>query len=227
LIAVDEVRLFVGDLNFDDAVSPGVEAPGPFVVRLIQGSGIVDEALPPFGIASVPGGLYDQMDLRLEILDAGSIPPEAVDDPLVTGPLVGHSVVVEGQLEITPILGVSLIHFRFLSRETPNLRVETPTALNFGPGLNHLFIAFKIKTWLELNLPSLIETVLGNLDLQTLLAILNGVLDISADSPIPQLQSIALNIEANINASLRFAPSEDALFDETDVQENSFSLVVP
>lgn len=227
LIAVDEVRLFLKDLDFDDALSPGVESAGPFVVRLVQASGIVDEALPPFGTVGVPEGLYERMDLKLETLDASEIPPGAEDDPLVTGPLVGHSVVVEGTLQITPILNISLIRFRFLSREAPALRVETPEALDFGPGLNRLFIAFKIKTWLDLSLPGLIDTVLQTLDLPTLLSILNGVLVISADSPIPEIRAIALQIEANIHASLRFAPSEDAFFDEADVQENSFSFVIP
>ncbi len=224
LIEITEVRMFVRDLNLDDAVSAGVEYPGKFLFRLLDGNVIVDESLPPLGLADVPEGTYEKLDLSFEVMEANEIPPGAEDDPLVTGPLVGHSIVVEGNLAVTPLLTglLSIVHFRFVSDEIAHIEVNSPQGFDFGPDLNHLFLAFKIKTWIELTLSGIVETLVNNLSLPQLLQLLSGLLIIDANTG--SLQGVGLELETNINASLRVAPSDDALFQEGDVQEDSFSI---
>jgi hypothetical protein len=235
LLDIDEVRIFAKNFNFEDALSPGVEYPGGFVIRLVRNSGIVDQALPPLGSAVLPEGDYSNLDLELDILDPDEIPIQAFGDPLITDNLVGHSIVVDGVLELDVPIVIPLVlqlvdvRFRFVSTQIPRLRIETPTPISlFGQDTaNNLFFAFKIKAWLDLSVQGLLQTLIANLDIPTLLDLVDGLLVISADSPNPQIAAIALQIEANINASLRFAPSADALFDEGDVLESSFSFVLP
>ncbi|HKX13298.1 MAG TPA: hypothetical protein VJP40_09110 [bacterium] len=229
LIEIAEVRMFVRDLNLDDAVSVGVEYPGNFLFRLLDGNVIVDESLPALGRADVPEGTYQKLDLAFEVMEADEIPPGAETDPLVTGPLVGNSIVVEGQLGLlNPIdlgaLGsLTVVQFRFVSDEIAHLEVNSPAGFDFGPDLNHLFLAFKVRTWLDLGLRSLVESVVSTLSIQNLVDLLNGgLLVIDADSG--DLSVAAVQLETNINTSLRAAPSDDALFQEGDVQEDSFSI---
>lgn len=229
LIEINEVRMFVRDLNLDEAVSSGLEYPGKFLFRLLDGNVIVDESLPELGRADVPEGTYEKLDLSFEVMEVDEIPPGAEDDPLVTGPLVGHSIVVEGILGlVNPIdlgaLGtLTVVKFRFVSDETAHLEVNSLAGFDFGPDLNHLFLAFKVRTWLDLGLRSLVESVVSTLSLQNLVDLLNGsLLVIDADSG--DLSVAAVQLETNINASLRVAPSDDAIFQEGDVQEDSFSI---
>jgi hypothetical protein len=227
LIEITEVRLFVRDLNLDDDLSAGTEYPGNYLFRLLDGNLIVDESLPPLGTADVPEGTYEKLDLHFEIMTAADIPPGAEDDPLVTGPLVNHSIVVEGHLAVTPLLTglLSVVHFRFVSDQIPHIEVESVQGFDFGPDLNHLFLAFKVRTWLDLSLRGIVETAINNLSLPALLQLLNGLLIIDANTGT--FQGVGLQIETNINSSLRVAPSVDAAFDETDIQEDSFSTVIP
>lgn len=229
LIQIDEVRLFVRDLNLDDAVSAGVEYPGNFLFKLVDDELIVDQSLPALGRADVPEGTYQTLDLAFEVMEEDEIPAGAENDPLIDV-LVGHSIVVDGTLELStpivilPTISLSLIHFRFVSDQIPNLRVTSPEGFDFGPDLNHLFLAFKIKTWLDLSLSGIIRTAVATLDVPTLLQLLSGLLIIDDQGG---LSGVGLQLETNINASLRVAPSADANFDEADVQEDSFSIVIP
>ncbi|HKY63070.1 MAG TPA: hypothetical protein VJR29_06605 [bacterium] len=229
LIEITEVRMFVRDLNLDEAVSAGLEYPGNFLFRLLDGNVIVDESLPELGVAGVPEGTYSKLDLSFEVMEADEIPPGAEDDPLVNGPLIDHSIVVEGHLGLlSPIdlgaLGsLTVVQFRFVSDQTAHLEVNSPQGFDFGPDLNHLFLAFKIRTWLDLSIRGLVETVVATLDLPTLLNLLNGGL-LLIDSSSGNLTVAAVQLETNINASLRTAPSDDGLFQEADVQEDSFSV---
>jgi len=223
LIELDEVRMFLRDLKLQDGSS--FSSPGPFVVRLVRNGSIQDDSFPAFGSHSVPQVSYDQVNLGLKIFTADQIPPELEDDPLVTEALVDHSIVVEGKFKgplLAPILG-QLISFRFVSHQTDGLRIETPNPFLLNSDQETLFVAFKVKTWLDLNLLSLLQ----NLNLAQLIdALVNG-LNLDTQSSDPILKGIALQLEANIDASLRLAWSADSLFDESEVDESSLSFIFP
>ena len=221
LAEIDEVRFFVQDLSLlNQAQSPVFNLPGPFVVRLIESGQIVDQALPDFGGAVVPNGSYSRLNLKFLNLTQDNIPAEAESDPIVTGPMLGHSMLVQGSIvgpDIPPING-QLISFIFLSHQTSTVQIQTPDALEFSGEFITLFTAFKIQTWLD-------SLLIAVLELDPLI-LLNGTLVLDTQSNIPLLRDIALQIESNINHSLRFAPSADGIFDEGEVQENSSSQVV-
>jgi|GEM_PF-2810450 len=222
LIGISEVRMFLRDLKLADGSD--FFSGGPFIVRLIQNNQIVDEAFPGFGSHAVTQGDYGQLDLGLEVLSEDQIPAELQDDPVVDS-LVGHSIVVEGTFKgpvLAPILG-QLLHFRFVSHQIDNLRIETPNAFTLNASAQTLFVAFKVKTWLDLNLASLLQ----DLNVLQLVDGLLGVIVIDTDSSDPIIRGIALQLEANIDTSLRFALSPDALFDEGEVDETSFSDILP
>ena len=227
LIRIDEVRLFVRDLNLDDAVSAGLEYPGNFLFKLVNDELIVDQSLPALGVADVPEGTYEKLELAFEVMDADEIPAGSENDPLINV-LLGHSIVVEGVIElatpivILPTVSLSLIHFRFVSDQMPNIRVNSVQGFDFGPDLNRLFLAFKIRTWIDLSLAGIISNAVAALDAATLLQLVSGLLVIDDSGG---LSGIALQLETNINTSMRVAPSLDGIFDELDVQEDSFSEV--
>ena len=235
LIEINEVRMFLRDVSLEDG-SPFF-SPGPFVVRLIQGEIPVDESFPEFGTQFVPHGAYDQTDLGFQNLTEPQIPPELEGDPLVDR-LVGHSIIVEGELDLdlfgpvlkallTPVLG-DFISFRFVSNQTVDLRVETPNAFSLDQDAQTLFLAFKVKTWLDAGLFDVLVDLLEGLNLAEILQLLvSNVLVFDTTGGHPTLQGIALTIEANINTSLRFALSNDAIFSEAEVDEISFSDVLP
>ena len=235
LIEINEVRMFLRDVTLEDGSS--FFSPGPFVVRLIQGEIVVDESFPDFGTQSVPQGAYDQTDLGFQILSAAQIPPELEDDPLVDR-LVDHSIIVEGKLDLdlfgpalktllTPVLG-DFISFRFVSNQVVDLRVETPNDFTLDQSAQTLFLAFKVKTWLDAGLFDVLVDLFEGLNLAEILQLLvSNVLVFDTTGGHPTLQGIALTIEANINTSLRFALSNDAIFNEIEVDEISFSNVLP
>ena len=221
LTEIDEVRFFTQDLQMIGNSGPAFNLAGPFVVRLIQAGNIVDEALPEFGGAVVANGDYSSFDLKFANLIQEQIPSEAEGDAVVTGELVNHSMVVEGSFkgpDLAPILGIR-IPFRYVSHETSTVRIQGATPLSLTGDYTTLFIAFKIQTWFDQNILSQILS----LDAQVLL---NGVLILDTESLDPILKNIALQIEAQVNTSLRLAPSEDGVFQESDVDENSSSSVI-
>lgn len=236
LIEVTDVRMFLRDVALEDGAD--YSSPGPFLVRLIRGDVIVDESFPEFGTQSVPQGSYERSDLGFQILQAGQIPPELADDSLVTA-LVGHSIIVEGQVDLdffplplrtllALLLPEDFLTFRFISDQTVDLRVEAPTPFDLNLPDQTLFIAFKVKTWLDQGLFGIVTDLLADLNLVELTNLLLGnllVFDTSGGNAT--LKGIALSIEANINTSLRFALSPDDIFDEAEVDENSFSDVLP
>jgi len=218
---IDEVRFFTEHLQLEGGTGPVFDLEGPFVVRLIQGGNIVDEALPDFGGGVVPNGNYSRFDIGFQRLTPSLLPPEAQGDPEVLGPLMDHSMVVEGSFQgpnIAPILGIR-IPFRFVSSQIAVLQVQSSDAFQLSGDFTSLFIAFKIQTWFS----AAILNALNLLDPQTLL---DQPLILDTQSSNPALKSIALQIEANINASLRLAPSADQIFQESDVDEASTSQVL-
>ncbi len=227
-IEIDEIRIVEENFDFDDNVSPGVEGPGFSIIRLVQNGNIVDDALPEIGSAILPDGDYSTLDLQYKILAANEIPPEAANDPVVTEQLVGNSIVIEGSFLFPvqlPILNLR-IPFRFISKQTSTIRIETPNAINFsGLVLQFLFIAHKVQLWFDMNVANLLQSLNA-----TLLPIVNntvtGVLILDANSPNASIRNIALEIQGNIDTGFRLAPSDDGFFQESDVLESSVSFVL-
>ncbi len=227
LVELNEIRMVLRDLEFGNGGS--FDKPGPFIVRLIFSDAIVDESFPKFGSSQVQQGFYDQSDLGFKLLAPEEIPPELEDDPVVTGPLVDHSIVVEGKFKgplLNPVLG-QWIRFRFVSTQTVDLRIESPTSFELGDPAATLFIAFKVRTWLDESLVEILHDFLEKLDLKALLKILSEGLVLDTKASDPTLRGIALTLESNINASLRFALSPDDIFNESEVDETSLSFVLP
>jgi len=216
-----EVRLFVKNLELLDLGVPQFNLDGPNVVRLVQDRAIVDQALPPFGGAVVANGSYHQFELSFERLTPENLPAEASDDSVVNGPLIDHSMVVEGTVGVPGTLGLSLVQvpFRFQSNQLATIQIDTSNPFALSGEYTTLFIAFEIQNWLD---PSIVQDILG-LDPAILLG---SLLVLDTESAIPELREIALRIQANINASLRFAPSADATFDESELDLGSSSTVI-
>jgi len=216
---IEEARLFVRDLRLlDGADDSQFNLQGPFVIRLIQEGVLVDEALPEFGGEVVANGSYQKFDLGLEVLSQETIPAPAQNDPIVTEQMPGNSIMVMGSFEIPLLLNQSLVRFIFLSHQKVTLRIASPEAFELSGNFATLFLAFKVQTWLKG-----IEQNLLNID-PTLLA--GGLLVLDTESNDPVLRAIALQIESNIDMSLRFAFSPDSIFSEAEVDETSFSQVL-
>jgi hypothetical protein len=221
---LEEIRLAVKDLDLKFSGDLDTDFVGPFVIRLIRQGAEVDEALPPFGTTQVPVGSYAQLDLSLDKLPLDQIPPEATDDPVIMQFLPDNSLVVEGTFlespnnDIDQSGTVSRIFFRFLSDNGNNLRIVTPTPFSLKTGLNFLFIAFKVSLWF--NAP--VVQALQDLSPDTFQ---NGVILLSDQSSNDQIRHIVDLIEENVDQSLRFAPSEDNTFQESDVDQGSSSSV--
>ncbi len=228
-IEIDEVRMVIENLNFDDQVSPGVEGPGVAILRLVQNGVIVDQALPNLGAAILPEGIYQTLDFNYRVLSVSEIPPEAQNDPVVTQNLVNHSIVVEGSyLFNLPLLGTLLrIPFRFLSDQTSTVRIEDINGLAFfGQEVTHnLFLVDKIQLWFDLTVVQLLQS-LSITVLPVLGGVVNGILEIDANSAVAAIANIAITIEQNINTAFRFGIGPDATFTESDVIEASFSFVL-
>lgn len=228
-VELDEVRLVIENLNFDDSISPGIEGPGHTIIRLIQNGQIVDQSLPLMGTAILPEGNYRTLDFNYKILAASDIPPEAQDDPVITQHLVNHSIVIEGSYLIDlPLIGNLLrIPFRFISDQTSTIRIEDPSGLPFfgQDQPNFLFIVHKVQLWFDATVVNLLQS-LSLTVLPVVGGVVNGILELSANSTIGSLRDIAVVIQDNIDTGFRFALSPDGVFEESEVLEASFSLEI-
>jgi len=222
VLDLTEIRIAARDLELKTENDLEIDFPGPFVVRLVRGGERVDEAIPPFGTAQVPIGSYARLELSLEKLSGDQIPPKALEDPITAQFLPDNSLVIEGTFlespnnDIDSSGGVSRIFFRFLSDDGNNVRILTPTPFSIGTGLNFLFIAFKVPLWFD---PPVVQA-LQALSPDTFE---DGMILLSDESSSDAIRGLVDLIEENVEESLRFAPSDDDSFEESDVDEHSSS----
>ncbi|MFO1519657.1 MAG: hypothetical protein U1F57_08370 [bacterium] len=221
-VEVEEVRVAVKDLQLKNGDISETDLKGPFVVRLIQKATIVDEALPSFGTVSVPEGNYTRLKLTLDKLPQNEVPAEALTDSIVTSFLVDNSVVVEGSFlespgnDIDQSGGVSMIPFRFVSNNGNSLEIDTTSPFTLSPGLNFLFVAFKIQLWFNASVVDALQQLNPS-------ALQNGIVLLNDQSDNSQIRQIVDLIETQIEQSLRFAPSDDDHFEENEVDDHSSS----
>jgi hypothetical protein len=83
--------------------------------------------------------------------------------------------------------------------------------------VNYFFITFRINRWFGGLLPLLQNITVADLT--------KGTLVISKDHPNPLVRQILSLFEQNLDRAFKSAPSEDAVFQETDVDEASSSVL--
>ena len=225
-IVVEETRNVLSDIRFRPESGNGdqdrIDFPGNYIVKLIGDGAALNQEFPDFPAVELSAATYREFEMRFERLTSNDIPSELLDDPLVTELLPERSFVVTGHFQEAPGKDVDgdgkigTVPFQILSDNKVNLKVESPNVFTVSETIDtFFFIAFRIEDWFDGLLPMLQDLTPADLS--------DGVAVIQKESPGNRIDAILERFEANTEVSCKSAPSDDANFEESDVDEDSSS----
>ncbi|MFO1518299.1 MAG: hypothetical protein U1F57_01330 [bacterium] len=227
-LRISQTRQSVNSISFkpDHGSTTTIQYPQTYVVQLIKDGAITDQEFPDFGAQNLPADTYHEFEMKFKNLGANEIPGGLLNDVLTTLFLVDHSIVVEGSFLVPAhvglggLLGITAdiyLPFRIISHQEVNIRVSSPNAFTVnGNQDNHFFMAFRVEDWFA-------GGILQKLQNLSPADIVGGVIQITEGDSNPLIQEILSLFEQNVNLSVKSAPSADGVFDETDVDNGSFS----
>lgn len=212
------------DLKPDNVADPGVEYEGPFVVNVVDGGNLLNQETPAFQIVSVPIDTYSEIEFRIDPIRRTEIPDGLAFDNTVTTLLPGNAIVIEGRFtesstnDIDKSGGVSSIPFRFLSDMGTDLQLDIPDKFSITDGdRNFIFMALRLKAWFV--------PALSRLQGLTAADLTEGRILLSPSSQSAAILDLVDLIEDGVRGGEKFAEGEDDLFEEGEVDEESFSEI--
>lgn len=225
-IRLTETRHMIKEISFeaDHRTENEIEFPQSYIVSLIKQGKVVNEVSPTFEPTQLPFDTYHEFKMKFDRLESDKIPVDLIQDPLVTDSLVGHSWVVEGNFlesklnDINHNGKIDYIPFRILLEDEASVKVKSPHLFSILPDqINYFFIAFKAENWFEGALPELQAFSLEDL--------IHGTLVISKNNSQEHAKNLLEIFKKNLEKSCKSAPSNDNIFMESDVDEDSSSDV--
>ncbi len=223
-ILLEETRNVVTDISFKP-VNENIEEiqyPGMYVVELITGGNTVNQVFPNFRPTRLPFTEYREFEMKFEKIEEGEIPSELLQDPLSAQFLVDQTLVIEGSFleaannDINGNHTQDYIPFLIISDKDVSIRVTSPNAFTVSQNqINYFFIAFEVNSWFN--------NLLGLMQVASVDELSDGVLVVSDQSSNDSIHEILDQFESNLEGSCRSAPSDDADFEEGDVDEDSSS----